>query len=186
MQAEAVRKITTAEYFALPESQQPTELIDGEIIVSPAPVAWHQIIVHRLTNLIELNMPSGFVLFAPIDVHLDEYDVPQPDILWAAVPGRCRITAEGRVEGVPDLIVEVVSPSSVRRDRRSKYALYERHGVREYWIADPKGYLLEVYTLVDGKFQRHGAFEAGETFSSPALGKTISLESAFPVIPDNE
>jgi Uma2 family endonuclease len=83
--------------------------------------------------------------------------------------------------GPPDLIVEILSPSTEARDRKAKYSLYERHGVREYWMVNPDERFIEVYTLADGTYKRAGVFVAGEDaeFASPLLGKPVALAGIF-------
>lgn len=173
-------RITAAEFSQLPETTQPTQLIEGEIIVSPAPIPTHQIICLRLGRRIEDLMPNGLVFIAPIDLYLDEENMPQPDILWVAENGRCKVT-EKRLEGAPELIVEILSPSTARIDRREKFLLYQRHGVTEYWLADPIARFVEVYVLTEGHYIQQGIYDADETFTSAVLGgKTVSLQSIFP------
>jgi Uma2 family endonuclease len=174
-------RMTAAEFFELPESNLPTELIDGEIIMSPAPVPKHQRLNGRFYLTLADLIPNGEVLYAPIDVHLDEDNVVEPDLVWVAENSRCIIT-EKRLEGPPDLIIEIFSPSTARRDKKEKYELYERYGVREYWMADadPLGNYLEVYVWADGKYMRQGVYGAADSFESTVLGgKTVDLKPIF-------
>src|SRR5687768_16231992 len=124
-------RMTADEFFQLPETMQPTELIDGELIASPTPTPKHQLAVGAFFTLIHGLIPDGVVLFAPLSVYLDEENIPEPDVMWVAENSRCVIT-EKRLEGPPDLIVEVFSPGTAKRDKRDKFKLYEKHGVREY------------------------------------------------------
>jgi Uma2 family endonuclease len=168
-------KVSAAEFLTLPETLQPTELIDGEIVVSPSPVPQHQRIIFRLASRIDALLPDGELLLSPIDLHLDEDNVVQPDIVWLSVKGRC-VVREKWLEGAPALIVEVLSPGTVRRDRGDKFDLYERHGIGEYWLVDPDGQYVEVYTLNAGHYQRQGLYSPGERFPSAALGgKEVDL-----------
>lgn len=171
-------RMTAAEFLALPETTQPTELLDGELLMSPSPVPKHQRINRRFCRLLEDIIPNGEVFIAPLDVYLDEANIPQPDVIWVAQESRCQIT-EKRLEGPPDLIIEVVSPGSAIVDRREKFALYERHGVAEYWIAEPQAQFVEVCTLRGGRYERLGIFGANERFDSPALGRTVELSGVF-------
>jgi Uma2 family endonuclease len=77
------------------------------------------------------------------------------------------------------LIIEVLSPSTARQDKVTKFALYERHGVRVYWIADPKYRNIEVWSLADGRYTRLGLFSGNDTFTSPVLGQTIEVKDIF-------
>ncbi len=170
-------RLTLAEFEALPESTLPTELIDGELVMSPTPQEDHQTLSIRLLLLIGTQLATGR-LYHTFDVYLDEGNVVQPDVLWVA-PERTAIIHKRGVMGAPDLAVEILSPGSVRRDRVTKHALYERFGVREYWLADPANRTLEAFTLHDGRFQPLGIFEQGDAFTSPLLGLTIDLSALF-------
>jgi Uma2 family endonuclease len=171
-------RMTAAEYFELPETNKPIQLLAGEIIVSPPPIPAHQRLIGRSYQLLCDLVPDGEVFLSPIGLYLDEDNVPEPDIVWIAANSRC-VVAEKRLEGPPDLIIEVLSPSTARVDRTHKFNLYERYGVREYWLADPEAKYLEVYVLQAGKFVRQGAYGPQDTFHSPALGKTVDLRGIF-------
>ncbi len=166
------------EYFMLPETNKPIELLNGEIYASPPPIPDHQRSVGSLYALLRTIIPNGELFLSPIAVYLDEDNVPEPDILWIAANSRC-VVAENRLEGPPDLIVEVLSPSTARHDRTSKFLLVERFGVREYWLADPAGKYLEVFTLEENRYLRLGAFGPEDKFKSPVLDQHISLETIF-------
>jgi len=172
-------KITADEFLQLPESQTLTELIDGEIIVSPAPEPMHQIRTARAYDVIKALVPGGIVLFSPIDVYLSTNDVVQPDVLWISPESNCKIEQKF-LSGAPDLVVEVLSPSTALRDKQTKFRLYEKYGVREYWIVEPTAQYIEVWSLVEGKFTLHGVFGAGETFTSAVLGdKSVAVSAIF-------
>lgn len=171
--------MTAAEFFELPESDQQLELIEGEVIALPTPIPNHQRRVGRLYRLIDDLKPDGEVFIAPLEVYLDAHNVPQPDIVWVASSSRCRVT-DKRLEGPPDLVVEVLSPGTELKDRRDKFNLYQRFGVREYWLVDPVENFIEVYRLQDGAFVRQGVYGPDESFESAALGgKTVSLTGIF-------
>lgn len=173
-------RMTAAEFFQLPETTQPTELIEGELIVSPSPITVHQRFIGNLFVLLRSLIPNGEVFLAPLDVYLDAANVPQPDIMWVAEGSRCKV-GEKRLEGPPDLIVEVLSAGTARADRGKKFQLYERHGVREYWLADPEGEYFEIFRLEDGRFVRQGAYgiEDGSFESAVLGGKTVELKRLF-------
>lgn len=174
------QRLKTDDFYALfPESNTPVELIEGEVIVSPSPVLRHQVLIGRLhLVLIEVTRSKGGLLvLAPFDVRLDEDTSVQPDLLWLSAE-RGGLAGERRIEGAPDLVVEVISPGSVRMDRVVKFRLYERYGVQEYWLADPEG-VIEVFSLRDGKYALVGAYESGETFTSPLLGQPVPLAELF-------
>jgi Uma2 family endonuclease len=179
-------RMTAAEYLALPETMERVELINGVLIrqgeadMTPAPLLDHQRIIRRVARLIEDLMPDGEVFFAPTGVFLDDDNMPEPDVLWIAASGQA-VPFEGKyVKGAPDLVVEVLSDGSKRHDKVEKFRLYEKHGVREDWIIDPKGLFVEVFRLIDGKFQLDGVFAPGETFACAVLNnQTIAVAAIF-------
>jgi Uma2 family endonuclease len=173
-------RMTNAEYFALPETIQPSELIDGVFFLLPGPNADHQDISMNLTLILAGIIPNGRLYAAPTDVVLDEGEIPQPDIFWAPEGGRC-VKINKRMYGPPDLVVEILSPSTEARDRKAKYSLYERHGVREYWMVNADERFVEVYALADDTYKRVGVYVAGEDaeFTSPLLGKPVALAGIF-------
>jgi len=134
----------------MPDDGQRYEIIDGELIVSPALIANHQRVLKRLVRVFDdfaNETGRGEVFFAPFDVQLGYHDIVEPDLVFIA-------TEQGRVpgqhhkfEGSPVLVVEVISPSSRQTDRVKKMALYARSGVLEYWIPDPEQLTLVVNVL---------------------------------------
>lgn len=167
-------RMTAAQFAQMPETSQPVELIRGEVVVPPTPTDRHQRMVGALYALLrELTQQRGIggsVRLSPLDVYLDDVNVVQPDVFWVGSQNtRCALEDDGCWHGPPDLVVEVVSPGSVKRDKAVKFALYEEAGVREYWIADPATAHLEAWLLRDGAFVRLGVFVAGDVFESTAL-----------------
>ncbi|QWK19244.1 MAG: Uma2 family endonuclease [Hydrogenobacter thermophilus] len=140
------KKYTAQDYEKLPEGS-PYQLIEGELIMSPAPAPEHQEVSinlsYRLYNVVK-KTGKGKVLYAPIDVHLDEENVYQPDIVVILKDGKAKLTERG-VEGPPDMVIEILSPSTAYYDLTEKKEVYERVGVKEYWIVDPKRKAIEVY-----------------------------------------
>jgi Uma2 family endonuclease len=177
MAAEVGTLATVADFDALPETNRILELIEGEIIMSPPPVTAHQRLVLRSARSVDELKSDGEVFIAPIGVYLDAVNVVEPDVVWVAAESACKIEEKGLI-GAPDLVIEVLSPGSVRRDKVTKFRLYERVGVREYWIANTEGYL-EVFVLVDGKYTLLGVFSADEAFDSPVLNKRVDLSRLF-------
>jgi len=181
--AQAIReRITATQYAQLPETNLPVELIDGEIIEMPSPFTVHQAMSRQLFLLLhQLTGGKGDLLFAPMDVHLDEFNVVQPDIFWVSGPeSRCKQGDDGYWHGAPDLVVEILSAGTGLRDRREKFRLYEKHGSREYWLAEPGQSYLEVWSLADGQFKRLGVFGPDDAFESLALGGAkVELKGVF-------
>ncbi len=125
------------------------ELLNGRLVKKNAPSPRHQMILQNLNRSMDHHVYSnklGKVLFAPVDVFLDEYNAPHPDLVFVSKAKETLITSEG-IMGAPDLVVEIVSPSSVVRDRVEKLKLYQKHQIPEYWIIDPAYESVEVYTL---------------------------------------
>ncbi|MBL8134192.1 MAG: Uma2 family endonuclease [Anaerolineae bacterium] len=171
-------QMTAAEFFDLPETNQPTQLIDGELIVAASPIPYHQKLSGRFFKGLENIIPNGEVYFSPLDLYLDDANVPQPDLIWVAADGRCLITPK-RFEGPPELIIEILSPGTARVDKIRKYRLYERHGVSEYWIVNAEERYVEVFTLVDGRYSLYGVFDEETPLTSPRLGATLDLKAIF-------
>src|SRR5215212_9009481 len=136
------RKMTASEFLALPVSNMPHELINGEAIMSPSPSVAHQRLLARLFDILRKLVPNGEVFLAPLDVYLDDTNIVQPDLLWVAADNTNILIEDNLLRGAPDLTVEIFSPGSARNDRREKFRLYEKHGVREYWMVDPDEKLL--------------------------------------------
>ena len=166
----------------LPETNLPTELWNGEIIMSPAPHPDHQRIVARFYKKLDRFVEErglGEVLFSPVDVVLTRHRTVQPDVLFVSKLRRDII--QNQVNGAPDLAMEVISEGSWQRDRIQKKALYEQFGLPEYWIVDPDSRSLEVFVLVSGSYQLHGKGSGGEKVGSKLLpGFEISFSELTP------
>lgn len=181
MPAPERRKSTYEEYSALPEGT-PCQLIGGEFVMSPAPTPYHQIISDNLHHLLGQFVRAhrlGRVIAAPIDVLFTEYDVYQPDLIFIATD-RLSTIGDRRIEGAPDLVVEILSPSTAAYDLWDKRLVYEASGVREYWIVDPSRRMIEIYRNVDGRFMRFdGGREKGGLSSSLLPGLEVNPEEIF-------
>jgi Uma2 family endonuclease len=154
----------------LPESNLPTELWDGELIMSPSPSLSHQRILARLFKALDAWVEQhrlGETVLAPIDMVLTTSRVTQPDVVFISNE-RLGIMKE-RIMGAADLVAEILSPGSRRRDRIDKRDLYEQHGIREYWIIDPEAKTVEVLHLEKGTYQLVGRWHPGERAQSRLL-----------------
>ncbi|PWU21071.1 MAG: Uma2 family endonuclease [Verrucomicrobia bacterium] len=171
------KRWTYEEYYRL-EDDQRYEIIDGNLLMAPAPDIWHQNWSRDLSWLIVGHMKQhklGTVFIAPVDVVLDKHNTVQPDIVFIATPN-LSIIQRRAIFGVPDLVVELVSPSSVRRDRYDKKSLYARFGVKEYWIGDPANRSLEVLTLKNGEYELYCSVEnTGKLTSLVLTGLELDL-----------
>ena len=157
------------------------QLLDGEMVLAAAPNDRHQEISIRLTVALYLFVTHnllGLVREAPYDVILGE-DVVQPDILFVSNARRDRVTAAHCV-GAPDLVVEILSESTARIDRRYKREIYGRAGVLEYWMVHPDAMMVEIFTPEGGKLVPTAHYHSGETLVSPLLpGLAIDLTAIF-------
>lgn len=173
-------RMTAQEYKQLPETMQPTELIDGEIIVSPSPLHIHQRLVMKLIQLLLPLVPEGGELVtAPADVHLDALNIVQPDVfLIMGKDSLCKLGQNGYLHGAPDLVCEILSPRTATYDRREKFILYEKHGVREYWLLDSANQWVEVYTREEEKLILMGVYHQA-LFTSPLLQSEIDTNAIF-------
>lgn len=151
------------DYMALPEGT-PVELIKGELVVSPAPLYIHQAILIHLTEILApiARAEGGKLAVAPTDVILADDTVVQPDLMY--ITKARRHILRQRVEGVPDLVIEIISPHHARRDRVHKLALYAEHGVAEYWIVDPENKIFQFLKLVGENYQIE--VPVGDTYKS--------------------
>lgn len=135
---------TATDYQQLDENVL-VQLIENELFISPSVSPLHQRVLWRLNNeLTKLNLP-GELFFAPIDLYVDANNVFQPDLIYIA-PERLHIISKVGIEGTPDLIVEVISPSNSYLDRNIKKKKYLQMGACEYWIIDPANRTVEVYS----------------------------------------
>ena len=162
---------TYEDLFSLPDDGKRYEIIEGELYEMPSPKAAHALAV---MNLIALLLPimaklGGRLLTAPVDVFFSGANPVQPDIL-AILPGGSARIVENGVEGAPDLVIEVLSPSNRGRDALTKRSLYARAGVREYWLVDPEAHTLEILTLDRDALHRVAVWSGAETPASPLLG----------------
>jgi Uma2 family endonuclease len=149
------RKASIEEFWALPESVLPTEYIDGEIIMAPTPTVPHQAALRNIVRALDefvLRTKIGDIFFAPLDVVLPTGEVVQPDAFFLTNEETARVSSAKRVHGAPSLVVEILSPGSIKHDAITKRNLYERNGVREYWIVDPDARTIAQLILSEGHY----------------------------------
>lgn len=174
--------MTIREYRLLPEDGRRWELVQGEFVMTPAPSTRHQKVSRNLQYelMTQLEKPGlAEVINAPVDVVFDELNVVQPDLVIVA-SARTSIITERAVEGPPDVLVEILSPNSVDRDRHLKRRLYAHFGVREYWIVDPVRGLLEAYRLADEGYALRERCDRATTLRCPDFpGLEVSLLEVF-------
>lgn len=171
------------DYLRLPDDGRRYEIIRGVLYVVNAPGYDHQYAVGEIAFQLRLFVKqhgAGVIIEAPFEVHLAEDTRPvQPDILFIRTENQ-PAAGTSFFDGVPDLIVEVISPSSIRTDRKVKFDTYEQHSVAEYWLVDPKAHLVEVYTLSNGEYALLGQYTHDEVVTSQVLaGLEIVASSLF-------
>ncbi len=175
------RKLTYEDYAKTPEGER-WELIDGELIMPPSPKEAHQSVQGNLGApmlIFVREKDLGKVYFAPFDVVLSDTDTVQPDLLFVSKDQLHIITADN-VQGAPDLVVEIRSPSTARQDWTTKRELYARHGVKEYWLVDPEAATVAILLFDDGELKVTGVFGEGESITSTVLeGFSIALADIF-------
>ncbi|MDX1942898.1 MAG: Uma2 family endonuclease [Saprospiraceae bacterium] len=149
------------------------ELINGELVKKSAPNPEHQEISGLLYNKIFTHIVEkklGKILYAPIDVFLDEHNVPQPDLVFVRQERLDIIDKKEGILGRPDMVIEIMSPNSVKRDRFDKKDLYERFAVPEYWIVDPQNMTIEIYKLQNNRYELIAFAAQSGIVRSEALG----------------
>ena len=174
-------KLTYADYLKTSDELR-YELLNGELVMAPAPLLYHQFILRKLLNAMSAYIDEhklGELFCSPTDVVLSDTDVVQPDILYVSKQ-RSHILKPESVQGAPDLVVEILSPSTAELDRTMKLELYARYGVTEYWIVDPDAKTIMVLLRGESRFEVVGIYGESQTLHSPTLkGLNVSLGEAF-------
>ncbi len=169
------KKWTYKDYLKLDDDAR-YEIIDGELIMAPSPITNHQTVSKKVQHILYKLEEKGIgtVFNAPLDVVFAENQVVQPDIIFI-LPENKKIIQEKGIFGSPDLVIEILSPSSAQRDRDKKYHLYERFGVKEYWIIDPLWHTVEIFVLENNIYQLHRFIE-GEGVVQSRIIKEFELD----------
>ena len=181
--AQPVLKFTYEDYRTTPEDKR-YELLDGDLLMTPAPNLKHQDVQFELGFQLGRFIKEralGKFFFAPCDVVLSDHDVVQPDLLFVSRERERLLSGGDAVRGAPDLVVEILSPATAGRDRGYKHALYARHGVAEYWLVDPADETIAIHRLRDGALAVAHTFGRGRTLRSPLLaGFELDVDAVFP------
>ncbi len=164
------QQVTYDIYASMPDDGMRYEVLDGVLeAMSPSPTATHQTIIGELYLVMQRCKSEYLVYLAPLDVILSPKNVLQPDLLLVH-RSRANIVTERGVEGAPDLVVEILSPSSRARDKVVKMKIYAKHGVPEYWVIDTGARILERYVLTDaGLYELRDLFEEKDAVASDKL-----------------
>ena len=182
--ATPARKLTYRDFLKFPDDGKRHELIDGVHYVSPSAIPRHQVILCELFFLVRLHLEShaqGTVLLSPCDVVFTLLDIVVPDLFFVKADRRA-IVGDRNIQGAPDLVVEVLSPSTRRRDEGVKLALYDRGGVSEYWVIAPVTRTVRVYRRPAKALELAAEFTEDRrvALSTPLMpGLAISLERLF-------
>lgn len=174
-------RLTYEDYLNTPDDER-YELIDGELIVVPSPNFAHQekqMSMGARMYLFVVERDLGWVLSAPMDVVLSDNDVAQPDLLFISKE-REHIITRACIEGAPDLVVEILSPSTSRRDWNEKRELYAEHGVKEYVVMDPSNKIVWRLVLKNGTLEIEKTYYEGDTIALSAIeGFTVDVNDIF-------
>ena len=174
-------KLTYQDYVLLPDDGKRYEILDGDLYVTPSPTARHQKISMNLSLALVQHVKAnglGEVFYAPLDVILADDSIAQPDILFVSNE-RLPIVRDW-VHGAPDLVIEILSPSTRQRDRTLKRHLYARYGVRELWLVDPEIKTVEVHSLDPATEMAPQVFAERDTLTCDVLPTLrLPLESIW-------
>ncbi len=175
-------KFTYEDYLTTPEDER-YELLDGDLMMVPAPNLKHQKVQRRLGQRLSQFIEErdlGEFFYAPCDVYLSDSNVVQPDLLFVSREREHLLSDGQKVRGAPDLVVEILSPSSEDTDRGAKHKLYGRHGVTEYWLVDPIAETVAIHRQRDGVLAATDTFSRGQTLRSLLLtGLELHLDDIF-------
>lgn len=150
-------KLTYADYIQIPEDGMLHEIIDGAHYMNPSPSTYHQTISRRIQFALYGQIEQagkGVVFNAPCDVQLSSHDIVQPDIV-VVLSKHMHIITPTKIKGTPDLVIEILSPSSEERDCHLKKQMYLKAGVPEYWIVDPFEHTVDQFVLENGEYKLH-------------------------------
>jgi len=176
-------KVWTYEDYLKLNDDKRYEVINGRLYEMPAPTPWHQRILsylhYKFYDFVN-SKNMGVVLPSPIDVVMKEFIVIQPDIVFISKE-RMEIIGEKAIIGSPDLVVEIVSPNTIRRDTVVKKGIYESFGVKEYWIVYPDERVIEVWVLGEsGRYELYSLAEKeGKVKSKILEGFEVDLKEVF-------
>jgi Uma2 family endonuclease len=186
MGTEVIPKLSFEEFRQLPVDGKRYELVRGEVHVTPAPNTRHQFILRRLVASLERYLarnPAGEFAFAPLDVRLAADIVLQPDLIFVSA-ARVEILGEDFVSGAPDIVLEILSPSTSAHDRATKIPLYAQAGVPEIWLIDPQAKTVEVLKLQGKKYLVDSILAGDQALTSSQLPDwELPLAELFAFLP---
>ncbi len=170
--------LTYQDYLQMPDDRNRREILGGDLHVTPAPSPLHQRVLVNLAEVLNRwvrNRALGKVFPSPVDVVLSQVDVVQPDLAYIS-SDRLEIVTTSGIQGAPDLVIEVLSPSTAGPDRGRKMETYARFGVRECWLIDPDEHVAEQYVLEDQILRLTSRAAGNASLTSVLLtGLTVGL-----------
>jgi Uma2 family endonuclease len=175
-------QFTYEDYRHTPDDGKRYEIIDGDLCVSLPPPVNHQVIagnlLFTLAKFLKLH-PIGEVILGPLEVYFSKINIAQPDIIFIS-KARWHIVKPTKVKGAPDLVIEVPSPGTAKRDRTIKAKMYAQFGVREYWLPKEKTATVEIFRLQDRKLVSVARLGKSDVLTSPLFpGLEIRLSEIF-------
>ncbi len=181
--ATTARRLTCEELELLPEEHEGDrqELIDGELVVTPVPIIKHQIVNGNITFALEQHVRDGglgMVFSPPTGIRFSPHNLLIPDVSFVA-RDRLHILGTKTIDGTPDLVVEILSPGTRRRDLETKREVYARFGVREYWIVDPEARTVTVLALANDHYEVVTPEDEGAVESRVLPGLKLALQGVF-------
>ena len=173
---------TYEDYLHLPDNGKRWEIIRGELFMTPAPTTNHQRASRNLERILDDYVTEhdlGEMFYAPTDVVFSDTDITQPDLLYISKE-RGRIITEANIQGAPDLIVEIKSPSTKKLDTQLKRRLYARYRVREYWVVDPESKTVDVFVLRGRGYRLYGSYRESDVLETPMFSPlSIAVQQIF-------
>jgi Uma2 family endonuclease len=177
-------KLTYDDFVLFPDDGMRHELIDGEHYVTPSPNRKHQKVsgnLHLLASSWLEDHPIGQLFYAPFDVVFSKFDVVEPDLLYMSNERASQVLTQANVQGAPEIVIEIGSPGTRKRDETIKRHLYERAGVSEYWVVDPELDVVRVYRRGEEGFERPLELteESGDVTTPLLPGLSLPLARIF-------
>jgi Uma2 family endonuclease len=173
--------LTVHDYMAMPQGPPYSQLVEGELIMSPSPHWRHQKISRNIERIIDRHLEQtnlGELFHAPMDVILNVSNVYQPDVLFFFHKGKARL-GKRCIEGAPEFVVEILSESTIQSDER-KVKIYAQSGVNELWFVDPEARQVIVFDLPKSADQPQATYSGKETFASQTFpGLLFSCSDIF-------
>lgn len=177
---------TYEDYRQLPDDGKRYEVLEGRLYMTPAPSSYHQTLSRRLQYLFyQLELAGeGLIFNAPVDLLIPGAQPAQPDLVYLA-PGQESLVTRRGIEGIPEMVIEILSPSTAATDRTVKLHLYERNGVRRYALLDPSARTFELFLLDGPGYRLEASLGPEDQLTIADYGVTIDMATLFAGLPDD-